>query len=315
MQRSRTRPAPIGLALLLGLGASLPSANAQEGDVSRVGQPARRSDTEDRGEMALTYQYQRAEDLVSEDFTIDSAPITTHLVDFAVSYRINERWTLNAGLPFISREWKGGPSHNPLNIVPPQLDSEFVDDNHFHGFLQDLRLGAAYLLLEQPVSLAAHLEYGIPASDYPFFAASAVGRNLQTIEVGATAAYRPPFLPWYFSLRTGYVMTDAVLGVDTDAMRVTADATRFMNERIALNVFLTSKNGKGISPPQTPDFSSELWYRHDQIIRHNYANVGVGVNWALGDRNMLNFTVLKMVHVEDVFELRDALSVTLSRPF
>lgn len=303
------------LAVLVALNAALTAAYAQEGDIPRVAEPARRADTEGRGEMALTYQYQRAEDLVSEDFTIDSAPITTHLLDFAVSYRFNDRWTLNAGLPFISREWKGGPSHNPLNIVPPQHDSEFVDDNHFHGFFQDLRLGAGYLLLEEPVSLEAHLEYGIPASDYPFFAASAIGRNLQTIEVGATAAYRPPFLPWYFSLRTGYVMTDEVLGVDTNAMRVTADATRFMNQRIALNIFFTSKNGKGISPPQTPDFSSELWYRHDQIIRHNYANLGLGVNWAVGDRSVLNFTLLKMVHVEDVFELRDALSVTLSRPF
>jgi hypothetical protein len=308
-------PVRIGVVLLLGLSASFHTVEAQEGDISRSGKPARRADTEDRGEMALTYQYQRAQNLVSEDFTINSAPITTHLFDFGVSYRVNDRWTVNAGLPLISREWKGGPSHNPLNIVPPQYDSEFVDDGHFHTFFQDLRLGAAYLLLEDPVSLEVHLEYGIPASDYPFFAASAVGRHLQTIEAGATAAYRPPFLPWYFSLRTGYVMTDPVLGVDTDAMRVTADATRFMNERIALNVFVASKNGKGISPPQTPDFTSELWYRHDQIIRHNYVNIGLGVNWALGDRNVLNFTLLKMVHAEDVFELRDGLSVTLSRPF
>jgi hypothetical protein len=305
----------LGIAIVCAVNASLSVVDAQEGDIPRVGEPARRADAEGRGEMALTYQYQRAQDLVSEDFTIVSAPITTHLIDFAVSYRITDRWTVNAGLPVISREWKGGPSHNPLNIVPPQYDSEFVDDNHFHTFAQDLRLGAGYLLLEQPVSLEVHLEYGIPASDYPFFAASAVGRNLQTIEVGATAAYRPPFLPWYFSLRTGYVMADKVLGVDTDAVRVTADATRFVNAQIALNVFITSKNGKGISPPQTPDFTSELWYRHDQIIRHNYANLGLGVNWALGDRHVLNFTLLKMIHAEDVFELRDALSVTLSRSF
>jgi len=315
MQCSRTRPVRIGVALLLGLLAAIQTLGAQEGDISRPAKPATRADTEGRGEMALTYQYQRAQNLVSEDFTIASAPITTHLLDFAVSYRINERWTVAAGLPLISREWKGGPSHNPLNIVPPQYDSEFVDDGHFHTFFQDLRIGAAYLLVEQPVSLEVHLEYGIPASDYPFFAASAVGRHVQTIEAGATASYRPPFLPWYFSLRTGYVMTDPVLGIDTDAMRVTADATRFMNERIALNAFLTSKNGKGISPQPTPDFTSELWYRHDQVIRHNYANVGVGVNWALGDRSVLNFTLLKMVHAEDIFELRDALSVTLSRPF
>jgi len=269
-----------------------------------------------RGSMTVTYQYQKAQDLSGEGYVITSAPITTHLIDVAASYRIKDRWTVNAGLPFISREWKGGPSHNPLNIVPPQYDSEFVDDGHFHGFFQDLRLGASYLLVTAPVTIEPYLEYGIPASDYPFFAASAVGRNLQTLEVGSTFAYRPPFLPWFFSMRAGYVLVDSVLGVDTDAMRVTADAVRFFNERIALNVFITSKNGGGVSPPQgTPDFTTEIWYRHDQIIRHNYATMGAGVDWALGERNVLNFTLLRMVHAEDVFELDEALSVSFSRPF
>ena len=77
----------------------------------------------------------------------------------------------------------------------------------------------------------------------------------------------------------------------------------------------TSKNGKGWDPPVTPDFTSELWYRHDQITRHNYSNVGVGFDWSLSERNALNFTLLKMVHAEDVFKLRRALSVSWSRPF
>lgn len=315
MERLSARPVCVGLAVVLACGASMGVLNAQEGQVISSGEPPRRADATSRGEMAFTYQYQKAQDLVSEHYVIGSAPITTHLIDFAVSYRIKDRWTLNAGLPLISREWKGGPSHNPLNIAPPQHDSEFVDDGHFHSFFQDLRVGVGYLVLEQPVSFEPYLEYGIPASDYPFFAASAVGRNLQTIEVGATTAYRPPFLPWFFSLKAGYVMTDKVLGVDTNATRVTADATRFMNERIALNVFIASKNGKGIQPPQTPNFASELWYEHDRIIRHNYTNLGVGVNWALSERNLLNFTLLRMVHVEDVFKLRDALSMTVSRSF
>src|SRR5688572_1970581 len=142
MQRSTAMPVRMGLAVLVGLSAPLGALRAQDAAVLTPVEPVRRdAEIAPRGEMALTYQYQRAEDLVSEDFTIDSAPITTHLIDFAVSYRIKDRWTLSAGLPWINREWKGGPSHNPLNIAPPQHDSEFVDDGHFHGFLQDLRVG------------------------------------------------------------------------------------------------------------------------------------------------------------------------------
>jgi hypothetical protein len=80
-------------------------------------------------------------------------------------------------------------------------------------------------------------------------------------------------------------------------------------------VFFTSKNGKGFDAPLVPNFASELWYRHDQITRHNYSNLGVGVDWSLSERNALNVTLLKMTHAEDVFKLRRAISVTWSRPF
>jgi len=88
-------------------------------------------------------------------------------------------------------------------------------------------------------------------------------------------------------------MSDKVLGYETDAMRVTANAVYFMNPRLALNVFLTSKNGKGNTDPPPPDvdFTTEAWYRHDQVTRNNYANVGVGVDWSLSERNVLNYCV------------------------
>jgi hypothetical protein len=267
-----------------------------------------------RGQMSLTYQYQRAKGLYTSQFTVPGAPTTTHLIDFDVSYRIGNRWTVNAGLPLISREWKGGPSHDPMRIVPPHPESDFVDDGHFHTYLQDLRFGASYRVIDEPIGFVPYIEFGVPASDYPFFGASAPGRHMQTIEIGSELAYRPPFLKWYFGLRAGYVMSDEVLGYETDAMRVTAQAAYFIGPRLTLNAFLVSKNGKGGDPPAMPD-TSEAWYLHDRYLRHNYANLGVGVDWALGDRNVLNVTTLKMVHLEDVFKLRRALSVTLSRSF
>lgn len=300
--RYRSDPARAGIAAVAALACSL--AAAQENDV-----------TASRGQMSFTYQNQKTQDLVLSHGTLNSPVIRTHLIDFAASYRIKERWTVHAGLPVISRESTPTGSHNPLNLVPPQPDSDFVDDGHYHTYLQDLRLGASYRVLDEPVSLEPYLEYGIPASDYPFFAASTVGRHVQTIEAGTTVAYRPPFLQWYFSLRAGYQMADKVLGYDIDAVRITADAAYFVSPRLTLNLFLTSKNGKGFDPPVTPDFTSTLWYRHDQLTRHNFKNLGAGVDWSLDERNVLNFTLLKMVHAEDVFRLQRGLSVSLTRSF
>ena len=320
MRRFGVIPARVGLAAVAVLAGAFGTARAQDEllvpERTLGAAAAQEPETAGpRGQMSFTYQNQKTQDLVLSHATFAGAAVNTHLIDFAVSYRIKDRWAIDAGLPFISREWKGGPSHNPLVIIPPQLDSEFVDDGHFHTFLQDLRLGASYLVTSEPIAFAPYFEYGIPASDYPFFAASAVGRHLQTLEVGTTLAYRPPFLKWYFSLRTGYQMADKVLGYDTNATRTTADAAYFINPRLTFNVFLTSKNGKGFDPTVTPPMTSELWYRHDQLTRHNFANLGVGIDWSLGDRNALNFTLLKMVHAEDVFRLRRAMSVSLSRSF
>lgn len=320
MRRFGVIPAPVGLAAIATLACAFGTARAQDESLvperalggARAQEPG---EFEPRGQISFTYQNQKTQDLVTSHGTRTSPVIRTHLIDVDASYRIKERWTIHAGLPVISREATPTPSHDPLRIVPPQYDSEFVDDGHFHTFLQDFRLGASYLALDEPVSVEPYLEYGIPASNYPFFAASTVGRNLQTLEVGTTLAYRPPFLKWYFSLRAGYQMADKVLGYDIDAMRVTVDAAYFLNPRLTLNVFLNSKNGKGFDPPGVFDMTSELWYRHDQLTRHNFANAGVGINWALNDRNVVNFTLLKMVHAEDVFKLRRAMSVTLSRSF
>jgi hypothetical protein len=310
-------PVRLVLAAVVILACAFETARAQDESLvpERTLRAARESDeAEPRGQMSVTYQNQKAQGLALSHATLNTGAIRAQALDFAASYRIKERWAIYGGLPFIAREALA-PSHNPLNIVPPQLDSDFVDDGHFHIYAQDLRLGTSYLVTDEIIAVEPYLQYGIPASDYPFFAVAAIGRQLQTIEVGTSLAYRPPFLKWYFSARIGKEMADKVLGYDIDAMRVTVDASYFVSPRLALNVFLTSKNGKGFNPPVTPDLTSELWYRHDQLTRHNFRNLGVGVDWSLGERNALNLTLLRMIHAEDVFKLRRAISAGLSRSF
>ena len=108
-------------------------------------------------------------------------------------------------------------------------------------------------------------------------------------------------------------MTFSALALTRRVSRL--DSVYFLGPRVTLNAFLFSKNGNGCDTSITPDMTSEAWYRHDQVTKHNYANIGFGVNWAVNERSVLNFTTLTMVHAEDVFELRDALSVSLSRSF
>jgi hypothetical protein len=270
-----------------------------------------------RGEMSLSYQYSEARDLIGAHLTIPTTPLYTRLVDFAVDYELNDRWSVSAGLPLISRKvFDPNRTHDPLGIVPPRTESEFIDDGEFHTYWQDLRLEARYRALTEPFIVEPYFEYSLPMSDYPFFANGAVGQRLKRQEYGATLAYRPPFLQWYFSLRAGYANAPSTLGVSIDGVRVDGQAIRFLSPRIALRVFFSSKHNKGMLVPSTPiDRTSQLWYYHDRMIRHNYISAGLGADIALGNRNSLGVDWIKMPHAQDVFQLQKAFNISVSRSF
>jgi hypothetical protein len=278
-----------------------------------------RDPTERRGEIDITYQYSEEQNLQTSNGEILSPVLTTQSLDFFVRYALKERWTIEGGLPVIGRHRAGDgtdPSavaHNPLWVIPPHPEAEFVDDGHYHTFVQDLRLAARYLLFRDPVIVEPYLMLGLPASDYPILGAATPSEHVSRQEIGSTFAYRPPFLNWFFSLELGYQYVEKTLGVNKNATRVDAEVVYFANPRIAVKLFVSSKNGHGIEPP-TPS-KTEFWYHHDQMIRHNYINAGLGVDWSWSERNVVSVSWIQMVHAEDILHLRGALSATLARRF
>ena len=287
-------------------------------------QDVTRDPTARRGEIDVTYQYSEEQDLHTSNVgTIPTNVLTTQSLDFNVRYALKERWTIEGGLPLISRKWAGdgrlpedplGAAHNPALFVPPHPEATFVDNGRYWTYFQDWRIGARYLLLRDPVIVEPYLMLGLPATDYPFLGSAAPGEHVSRQEIGSTVAYRPPFLSWYFNIEIGYQYVERTLGVNKNATRVDAEVVYFVNPKIAAKLFVSSKNGHGILPPPI-DLTSDVFYHHDQLIRHNYINAGLGVDWSLSSRNVLNLSWIQMVHAEDIFYLRGALSVSLSRGF
>jgi hypothetical protein len=272
-----------------------------------------------RGQMVLAYQDSEAQNLAGTDVTIPTSPIKIRLFDFAVDYALNDHWSISAGLPLISRSFfDPNRGHDPLAIIPPHTESEFIDDGEFHTYWQDLRLGTRYLALTEPFIVEPYFEYSIPMSDYPFFAGAAVGQRLRKFEYGTTLAYRPPFLQWFFSWRMGYVNAPATLGISIDGVRIDAEAVRFLGPRVSMKVFFSSKHSKGV-PVSTHNVpvphTSEAWYEHDRMIRHNYISAGIGVGLALNERSSLGIDFVQMPKAQDVFKLKHALNFSVSRSF
>jgi hypothetical protein len=266
-----------------------------------------------RGQIAYSFQTNEMRGLATSEGVLNTAPISTRLIDVDFSYSLNDRWTLSAGLPAISRKALA-PSHDPLKVVPPHPESRFLDDGRFHTYLQDLRLGASYLAIREPFIVEPYIELSFPVSDYPFFAVSTPGQHLRKTEIGTTLAYRPPFLQWFFSWRMGYAYLPSTLGVNVDTTRIDAEAVRFVGPRVSAKVFFSSKHGTGLEATQVSP-ASPFWYYHDQMLRHNYMNAGVGADWAVNERNVVGFDWIQMVNAQDVFKLRKAINITVSRPF
>jgi hypothetical protein len=82
-------------------------------------------------------------------------------------------------------------------------------------------------------------------------------------------------------------------------------------------VFALMKHGRGLDFPD--DFAvprtGEQWYQHDRLVKHNYRNVGLGLDWALGERHVLSASWMTMKHAESIHILDAAIDITVTRSF
>ena len=61
--------------------------------------------------------------------------------------------------------------------------------------------------------------------------------------------------------------------------------------------------------------NDELWYQHDRMLKHNYFNIGLGLDWALNDQYSLSGNYMEMVWADQVNILEYAFTLSLTRTF
>jgi len=295
-------------AIALVLAAAIGPAAAQPAGDGAAG------DRPERLRLSLTYQLSETNDLATDVVTIRTGPSYARALDFNFEYALSERWSLMGGLPLIAKRFES-PSHDPLAIDPPHPESRFIDDGHYHTYFQDLRFGASYALATEAVGVAPYALVSVPSNDYPFFGGAAVGQNLRKLELGTALSYSPPFLQWDFDLATGYVFVEKTLGVEVNHTRIDLQAAYVLSPRLGVKFFVSGKQGSGIPGDQFAPDGSERWYQHDRLVRHNYTVAGTGAEWTLNNGDRLAIEAIRMIHAQDVFKLRYALSVTVSRSY
>jgi hypothetical protein len=294
-------------SLLLILANATSVATAAE-DSSRAG----------HGNVSVAYQYISVDGFEASQGEIDIGTVDTHTLYFEIDYHLSDRFTLVAGIPYVRERYKGSFPHDPLALDPPRPDVENVDQGDWNSDFQDFHIGARYLLKDSDtLQVEPFAIFGTPSNDYPFFGHAAIGQNLNRFELGSSFVYIPPISDAWYGLDLAYVFVEETLGVNIDHWNIRAEAGYFFSQNLAGRAFILHKQGGGLTFPDEfpPPRTDEKWYQHDRLIKHNFTNFGIGIDYSLSENYRLTSSILTMIRAEQVHKVRYAITVGLTRSF
>jgi hypothetical protein len=291
--------------------------------------------------LRLEYQFIRTGSFFSQGQEFDYWKTDTQVAMLSGDYAINDRWTVFAALPYVRKRFRpagsdavpNGDPHNPndpywIDFVPP--DTRFWDDGDYHGALQDFSIGVSYRVDLGAWTLYPYVSYGVPASDYPFFAKAAIGKNLWTVPVGTSFSYVPYFSDWHFSGNVAYVFSEKPLGINVDYWLVDASAGYWFRANLAVEAFLTFKNvrdgvsllspffwDEGASNPGVypDDFDTEEWWNHDRMIGNRNLSIGLGIDYFFSRNWKISGSAYQSFRTNESNEVDFAFTLGLTRFF
>lgn len=268
------------------------------------------------GYVSVSYQYISVDGFEGNSGTVPIGTVETHSLFFHVEYHLTERWTISAGLPYIRKRYQGPGPHDPLTLDPPRPWIENVDLGNWNSDFQDIHLGVKYLAKDGPLVIEPFAFYGVPSNDYPFFGHAAVGQQLWKFDVGTSFSYYPGLSNAHYRADIAYVFVEETLGTSIDHWKIFGEAGYQFNAHWTGRVFFLLKDGDGLNAEDFPrPRTTEMWYQHDRMIKHNYLNVGIGLDWNLDNGYQVSANFMKQPWQEQVHKMEYAFTIGISRGF
>lgn len=103
---------------------------------------------------------------------------TSHQLTLGAEYTPIAKLAVGVALPFSLLKYTGPPGSFA------HTGHGSYDDGKLHSTLTDLRAGARYQVLEEPIALSPHLAFSIPVADYETIGNTVAGRHLKALHVG-----------------------------------------------------------------------------------------------------------------------------------
>lgn len=276
--------------------------------------------------IRLDYHYVNTADFTSDALTFDAGTTDSHAIQLSGFFSLNEKWQLFGGIVYVQKRLVdpiGYGTHNPRvdfwEYTPPDL--RFIDDGDYHGGLQDLSFGVQYLALDGPLRISPFISYGTPVSDYPIYGAAVIGKGLNELHLGASLDFTPYFSDWTFQADISYAISEKVLGVDLNYWLMYLSASYYVTPRFAPRIFLTSRRAPNALrypedfEPYEEKYDNENGWRHDQTIKHEYINAGIGFDYNFSERHGISAMYYRTIEAENLLEIDKAFNVGFTRRF
>jgi hypothetical protein len=280
MSAKRTIAGFIASLALLSLRSLLPSCTFAQAFLPQKGE----------GNFSISYQNLLLRDhFDSSGARSDVGHIQIHSMLQDLDYGLTSKVAVRLSLPWIISKYDGSAT----NYRFAHVNAQHTDDGYYHNTLQDFRLSVRYNLRARPFSVTPIIEAAIPSHHYEQFAHSTPGFDLWEMRLGVSVgrAGLGSLLPKaYFQAAYKYAIVQKHLDIRPNRSIVSSQFGYFITRRLNLSAVETlqlTHSGLGfdfVDFPASIRFEvppSEKWYRHAQISKNSFLNLGFEVGFAV----------------------------------
>jgi hypothetical protein len=243
--------------------------------------------------------------------------ITTNSAFLNVEYGLSDRWAISVGLPFRSSKFSGPIGHNPGSLHDDHGQG-FQDDGNFHSGWQDWSFSVRYAWVRKTWLVTPYLLYGTPARDYNTFAHSAVGVGQWRLEAGISAGrqFGGKLRNLYFVGGLAYALMEPV-DRRVNHATISGELGWFFSPKWSLHVnILRQKTFNGFDfPVDFPDRTDDHFFHHDQNLRNDFVNEGIGVDFQATDRDHFYINHGRTLHGDNTHLVKAVVTLGYSRDF
>ncbi len=232
-------------------------------------------------DLGLDYNFGKSDKVVGDaGLEFPNAGSTTHQETLSAEYVPLEHLAVGFSLPLVSLEYTGSKT------LYPHPGGGTYDDGSFHSTFTDLRAGARYQVLAEPLAISPIVEFSVPVQKYETVGNTVAGRHLNALHLGV--ALGKQFLDWgYVQAMYQYSIVQS-FNRTPDTAKLNEDTSdgafvvgyKLFDGRFDINLdanFHITHGGVDFSTLGSIPATDQLY--HDPILRENQFLVGGGIGY------------------------------------